>query len=331
MSNSYLVCGAGGFIGGHLVKDLLNQGYKVVCADIKPLERWFQKFDETENHVLDLKNFDNCLKISKDCDYIYNMACNMGGMGFIENNKAECMLSVLINTNLLRSSKINNIQKYFFSSSACVYNASKQNDVFVDGLKESDAYPADPEDGYGWEKLFSERMCRHFSEDFNLDTRVVRYHNVYGPLGTFDGGREKAPAALSRKIAEAKIHGKTDIEVWGDGKQTRSFMYIDDCIYGTKKIFNSNSNEIYNVGSSEQVSVDQMIDILEEIANIKIKRKYLIDKPKGVRGRSSNNEKIIKDFNWEPSTKLKDGLEITFKWVYDQIKNPNSPKKFRQF
>ena len=331
MSNRYLVCGAGGFIGGHLVKDLLDQGYKVVCADIKPLERWFQKFDETENHVLDLKNFDNCLKISKDCDYIYNMACNMGGMGFIENNKAECMLSVLINTNLLRSSNTNNIKKYFFSSSACVYNASKQNDVFVDALKESDAYPADPEDGYGWEKLFSERMCRHFSEDFNLDTKVVRYHNVYGPLGTFDGGREKAPAALSRKIAEAKIHGKTDIEVWGDGKQTRSFMYIDDCISGTKKIFNSNSNEIYNVGSSEQVSIDQMIDIIEEIANIKIKRKYLLDKPKGVRGRSNNNEKIIKDFNWEPSTKLKDGLEITFKWVYDQIKNPNSPKKFRQF
>ena len=331
MSTRYLVCGAGGFIGGHLVKDLLEQGFKVVCADIKPLEKWFQKFDETENHVLDLKNFDNCLKISKDCDYIYNMACNMGGMGFIENNKAECMLSVLINTNLLRSSKMNNIKKYFFSSSACVYNASKQNDVFVDALKESDAYPADPEDGYGWEKLFSERMCRHFSEDFNLDTKVVRYHNVYGPLGTFDGGREKAPAALSRKIAEAKIHGKTDIEVWGDGKQTRSFMYIDDCISGTKKIFNSNSNEIYNVGSSEQVSIDQMIDIIEEIANIKIKRKYLLDKPKGVRGRSSNNEKIIKDFNWEPSTKLKDGLEITFKWVYDQIKNPNSPKKFRQF
>tara|TARA_B100000989_G_scaffold297306_1_gene282723 strand:- start:84 stop:1079 length:996 start_codon:yes stop_codon:yes gene_type:complete len=331
MSNRYLVCGAGGFIGGHLVKDLLDQGYKVVCADIKPLERWFQKFDETENHILDLKNFDNCLKISKDCDYIYNMACNMGGMGFIENNKAECMLSVLINTNLLRSSKINSIKKYFFSSSACVYNASKQNDVFVNALKESDAYPADPEDGYGWEKLFSERMCRHFSEDFNLDTKVVRYHNVYGPLGTFDGGREKAPAALSRKIAEAKIHGKTDIEVWGDGKQTRSFMYIDDCISGTKKIFNSNSNQIYNVGSSEQVSIDQMIDIIEEIANIKIKRKYLLDKPKGVRGRSSNNEKIIKDFNWEPSTKLKDGLEITFKWVYDQIKNPNSPKKFRQF
>ena len=268
MSTRYLVCGAGGFIGGHLVKDLLEQGFKVVCADIKPLERWFQKFDETENHVLDLKNFDNCLKISKDCDYIYNMACNMGGMGFIENNKAECMLSVLINTNLLRSSKMNNIKKYFFSSSACVYNASKQNDVFVDALKESDAYPADPEDGYGWEKLFSERMCRHFSEDFNLDTKVVRYHNVYGPLGTFDGGREKAPAALSRKIAEAKIHGKRDIEVWGDGKQTRSFMYIDDCISGTKKIFNSNSNEIYNVGSSEQVSIDQMIDIIEEIANI---------------------------------------------------------------
>ena len=210
----YLVCGAGGFIGGHLVKNLMDEGHEVVCADIKPLEYWFQIFDENLNFSLDLKSYDNCLKVTKDIDYIYNMACNMGGMGFIENNKAECMLSVLINTNLLRACLINKVNKYFYSSSACVYNASKQKQTFVPGLKEEDAYPAEPEDGYGWEKLFSERMCRHFTEDFGLETRVVRYHNVYGPLGTYDGGREKAPAAMCRKIAEAKMKNIKEIEVW---------------------------------------------------------------------------------------------------------------------
>ena len=271
----YLVCGAGGFIGGHLVKDLMQDGHQVVCADIKPKEFWFQIFEENENYSLDLKSFDNCLKVTKNIDYIYNMACNMGGMGFIENNKAECMLSVLINTNLLRSSIENKIKKYFFSSSACVYNGSKQKNIFIPGLKETDAYPAEPEDGYGWEKLFSERMCRHFFEDFLLETRVVRYHNVYGPFGTYDGGREKAPAALCRKIIEAKINKKKDIEVWGDGEQTRSFMYITDCIEGTKKVFESNNGSPYNVGSDEQVSINQMIGLIEEIADYKVKKTSL--------------------------------------------------------
>ena len=223
--SKYLICGAGGFIGGHLAKKLLHDGHEVICSDIKPLEFWFQIFEENKNFSLDLKEYENCLKVSKGVDYVYNMACNMGGMGFIENNKAECMLSVLINTNLLRACLKNNVKKYFFSSSACVYNGSKQLKTFIPGLKESDSYPADPEDGYGWEKLFSERMCRHFTEDFGFPTSIVRYHNVYGPLGTFDGGREKAPAALCRKLAIAKINKIKSIEVWGDGQQTRSFIW----------------------------------------------------------------------------------------------------------
>jgi nucleoside-diphosphate-sugar epimerase len=323
-----LVTGAGGFIGGHLVVDLMKEGHEVICADIKPKEYWFQIFEENKNYSLDLKSYDSCIKVTKDVDYIYNMACNMGGMGFIENNKAECMLSVLINTNLLRASIENKVKKYLFSSSACVYNASKQEKVFISGLKEEDAYPAAPEDGYGWEKLFSERMCRHFMEDFSLETRVVRYHNVYGPFGTYDGGREKAPAALCRKIIEAKINKNHEIEVWGDGEQTRSFMYITDCIEGTKKIFNSNLSDPYNVGSDEQVSINQMIEIIEEIADFKVKRNYLLDKPKGVRGRSSDNKKILGDLNWQPSVKLKDGLELTYQWIFNQIKSGDNTSKF---
>jgi nucleoside-diphosphate-sugar epimerase len=237
MKEKILVCGAGGFIGGHLVSDLIkNSNFEIICVDIKPFEYWFQYFDDVENFSFDLKEYDNCLKVTKNVDYIYNMACNMGGMGFITNNKAECMLSVLINTNLLRAGLKNNIKKYFFSSSACVYNENIQKKTFIPGLKEADAYPAEPVDGYGWEKLFSERMCRHFTEDYKLPTRVARFHNIYGPIGTFDGGREKAPAALCRKVIQAKINAKKSIEIWGDGKQTRSFMYIDDCITGVKKI-----------------------------------------------------------------------------------------------
>jgi GDP-D-mannose 3', 5'-epimerase len=324
----YLVCGAGGFIGGHLVNNLMNEGHEVICVDIKPLEYWFQLFEKNKNFSLDLKENENCLKIIEGVDYVYNMACNMGGMGFIENNKAECMLSVLINTNLLRACLKHKVKKYFFSSSACVYNASKQKNTFVPGLKEEDAYPAEPEDGYGWEKLFSERMCRHFHEDFGIETRVARYHNVYGPLGTYDGGREKAPAALCRKIIDAKINNYKEIEVWGDGEQTRSFMFIDDCIKGTKKIFDHNSSMVYNLGSDEQVSINQMISVIEEIANYKIKKKYLLDKPKGVRGRSSDNTLILRDFNWVPSIKLKIGLKKTYEWIFKQMTSFDNSNKF---
>ena len=326
--STYLVAGAGGFIGGHLVKSLMSQGHKVICADVKPLQYWFQLFEENKNYSFDLKEYENCLKATEGVDYIYNMACNMGGMGFIENNKAECMLSVLINTNLLRACLINKVKKYFFSSSACVYNAKKQKEVFIPGLREKDAYPAEPEDGYGWEKLFSERMCRHFTEDFGLETRVIRYHNVYGPMGTYDGGREKAPAALCRKIILAKMSKNNSIEVWGDGEQTRSFMFIDDCLEGTQKIFNSKLTDVYNLGSDEQVSINQMISVIEEISNFKVEKKYQLDKPKGVRGRSSDNTKILNDLKWAPSIKLKDGLSKTYRWIYDQIVSGDNSKKF---
>jgi GDP-D-mannose 3',5'-epimerase len=328
MKKKFLVCGAGGFIGGHLVERLMSQGQEVICADIKPLEYWFQIFDQNKNYSLDLKEYENCLRVTNSVDYIFNMACNMGGMGFIENNKAECMLSVLINTNLLRASLVNKIKKYFFSSSACVYNAQKQKDNYIPGLKEEDAYPAEPEDGYGWEKLFSERMCRHFSEDFGLDTRVVRYHNVYGPLGTFDGGREKAPAALCRKIINAKLKNEKTIDVWGDGNQTRSFLFISDCLDGTEKVFNSSDQEVFNVGSSEQVSINEMIEIIEDIANIKLNKNYQLDKPKGVRGRSSDNTKIMSKINWKPKVNLRAGLEKTYNWIYKEITNGSNVKKF---
>ena len=326
--SKFLVCGAGGFIGGHLVSSLINEGHEVVCADIKPIENWFQIFGESKNLSLDLKDYDNCLKVTENVDFIYNMACNMGGMGFIENNKAECMLSVLINTNLLRACLVNKIKKYFFSSSACVYNADKQKNNFIEGLKEMDAYPAMPEDGYGWEKLFSERMCRHFYEDYGLETRVARYHNVYGPMGTFDGGREKAPAALCRKIIIAKNAGEKKIDVWGDGEQTRSFMFIDDCIKGTKRIFESNCREVLNIGSEEQVSINQMINKIEEIANCKIEKNYQLDKPKGVRGRSSNNDLVRKTIGWDSEVSLRLGLEKTYKWINEEIAKKLNNNKF---
>ncbi len=317
-----LVVGAGGFIGGHLIKKLLENGNSITAVDIKPKEYWFQDFDIVKNYYsTDMKLYDNCIKLTKNIDYIFNMACNMGGMGFIENNKAECMQSVLINTNLLIASKENKIQKYFFSSSACAYNISKQQNNFVDGLKEEDAYPADPEDGYGWEKLFSERMCRHFMEDYGIEVRIARYHNIYGPFGTFDGGREKAPAALCRKVINSKLNNDKIIDVWGDGNQTRSFLYIDDCVDGTIKLFESNYSEPVNIGSDEQVSINQMIDILEEISDNKaLKKKYQLDKPKGVRGRSSNNDLVKKVLGWSYQIKLKDGLKKTYEWIYSEIK-----------
>ena len=321
-----LVVGAGGFIGGHLIKRLMKNENFIIATDIKPKEYWFQDFEKAKNYYsMDMKEIDNCRKVTKNVDYVFNMACNMGGMGFIENNKAECMQSVLINTNLLIASKENKIKRYFFSSSACAYNKNKQQDVFIKGLKEKDAYPADPEDGYGWEKLFSERMCRHFMEDYGIEIRIARYHNIYGPFGTYDGGREKAPAALCRKIINAKKNNEDKIYVWGDGKQTRSFLYIDDCIEGTIRLFESDYSEPVNIGSDEQVSINQMIDIIENISKVKkLKRDYQLDKPKGVRGRSSNNELVKEVLNWSYEIKLRDGLKKTFDWMSNEISKRGS-------
>lgn len=317
MKYKYLVVGAGGFIGGHLVKRLLDDGAAVIAADIKPLDLWFQKFDNSENYSLDMQEYENCLKVSKNVDYVMNLACNMGGIGFIENNKADCMLSVLINTNLLRACTKNRVKKYFFSSSACAYNTNLQTNHDIEGLKESDAYPAMPEDGYGWEKLFSERMCRHFTEDYGLETRVARFHNIYGPLGTFDGGREKAPAALCRKMIEAKINKNKTLDIWGDGKQTRSFLYIDDCVEAIIKLFNSNFSNPINIGSEEKVSINQLVEIIESISNYKVDRKYQLDMPKGVNGRSSNNDLIKKILNWNYTYSLKEGIRKTYDWIED--------------
>jgi nucleoside-diphosphate-sugar epimerase len=321
---NYLIVGAGGFIGGHLVNRLLVEGYKVRSVDIKPLEFWFQQYDKSENFSLDMSDLVNCEKMTANVNYVLNLACNMGGIGFIENNKAECMLSVLINTHLLKACLKNKVKKYFFSSSACAYNTNLQKDPNIEGLKEEDAYPAMPEDGYGWEKLFSERMCRHFTEDFKLETRVARFHNIYGPFGTFDGGREKAPAALCRKVIEARTNNNKTLEVWGDGNQTRSFLYIDDCIDAILKLFHSNFKDPINIGSEEKVSINQLIDIIENIANIKLKREYQLDKPKGVNGRSSNNDLIKKVLNWNYNYSLKEGIEKTYNWINQLYQNKNN-------
>ncbi len=320
-----LVVGAGGFIAGHLIKELTKNGNSITATDIKPKEYWFQDFDTAKNfYSTDMKDIDNCRKVTDNIDYVFNMACNMGGMGFIENNKAECMQSVLINTNLLIACKEKGVKKYFFSSSACAYNKKKQEDVFIKGLKEDDAYPADPEDGYGWEKLFSERMCRHFMEDYGIQVRIARYHNIYGPYGTYDGGREKAPAALCRKVLNAKKNNNK-IEVWGDGMQTRTFLYIDDCIEGTLRLFESDYSDPVNIGSDEQVSINQMIEIIENISGIKkLERIYQLDKPKGVRGRSSNNDLAKKILKWSYKIKLKNGLKKTYDWISSEVNKQGS-------
>ena len=315
-----LVAGAGGFIGGWLVRNLIERGYtKIRAVDLKPKNEWYQEFPEVENIVLDLQGLDESRLAAKDTRLIYNLAADMGGMGFIENNKAACMLSVLINTHLLMAAKEFGTQRFFYASSACVYNGLKQLDSKNPGLKEEDAYPALPEDGYGWEKLFSERMCINFTEDYGIETRVARYHNVYGPNGTYDGGREKAPAAICRKVAQAKISGKHEIEIWGDGEQTRSFTYIDDTVFGTQLLTHSEFSEPINLGSDEMVTINQLVDIAEKIAGIKLTRTYDLDAPKGVRGRNSDNQLIKKELNWAPTISLTTGLTKTYEWIYDQI------------
>ncbi len=318
--NKILVCGAGGFIGGHLIADLRRQGHTNLRAvDRKPLAEWYQRFDDVENFHLNMERLEDCEKVVEGADVVYNLAADMGGMGFIELNKALCMITVLINTHLLLAAKKFGVKRFFYASSACVYNGDKQKDPNHTALKEEDAYPALPEDGYGWEKLFSERMCRHFREDFGVQTRIARYHNVYGPNGTYDGGREKAPAAVCRKVIAAKLSGKHEIEIWGSGNQTRSFMYIDDCLKGTQMLTNSDTIEPINIGSSEMVSINQLVDIVEHIAGLKLKRNYNLSAPKGVNGRNSDNTLIQKVFGWEPNTKLRDGMEKTYRWIYDEM------------
>ena len=313
-----VVAGGGGFIGGHLVGALLAEGHQVRSVDCKPFEDWYQVHADADNVVADLQGLDACMAACAGMDQCYQLAADMGGMGFIENNKALCMLSVLINTHMVLAAKEHGLERYFYASSACVYNADKQKNEDVVALREDDAYPAMPEDGYGWEKLFSERMCRHFREDFGLRTRIARYHNVYGPLGTWEGGREKVPAAICRKVIHAKATGNLDIEIWGDGKQTRSFMYIDDCLKGTRDIMGSDIVAPINLGSSELTTINGLVDVVEEIAGVKLTRHYKLDAPKGVNGRNSDNTMIQRELGWEPSIRLRDGLELTYRWIQDE-------------
>ncbi len=319
-----VVAGAGGFIGGHLARKLKDMGNDVRAVDKKPMNQWYQVHTDIDNLVLDLNSKENCYAALNGYNEVFNLAADMGGMGFIENHKAECMLSVLINTHLLMAAKDLGIDRFFYASSACVYNGEKQQETENPGLKESDAYPAQAEDGYGWEKLFSERMCRHFREDYGINTRVARFHNVYGPHGTWDGGREKAPAAMIRKVLEAKLYGKKDINIWGDGEQTRSFMYITDCVEGILKIMYSDIIEPMNLGSSEMVSINKLVDIVEEIASEKLNRTYDLDAPKGVRGRNSDNTMILDLLKWEPTLPLIKGMKETYDWIKIQMETGNN-------
>jgi nucleoside-diphosphate-sugar epimerase len=315
-----LVTGAGGFIGGHLVASLLQQGRSVRGVDVKPLDQWHQVHDGAENIRGDVSLLETARAAVDGAQRVYNLAADMGGMGFIENNKAACMMSVLTSTHVLQASREAGVERYFYSSSACVYAAGHQTSADVVPLTEKDAYPAMPEDGYGWEKLFSERMARHYLEDYGVQTRVARYHNVYGEHGTWDGGREKAPAAICRKVATAAITGGSTIDVWGDGLQTRSFMYIDDCIKGTQLIADADDPEPVNLGSDELVTINQMVDIVETIAGVRLERRHDLTAPQGVRGRSSDNTEIVRRYGWAPSVSLADGLERTYRWIYDEVK-----------
>lgn len=318
------VTGAGGFIGGHLVNHLGAQGHHVIAIDVKPYEAWYQHPAELtkcyDHFDLRYVNPNDLAAIVHGCDQVYALAADMGGMGYIEYHKLACSLNVLTSANTMFGSEIGGVGKMFYASSACVYNADKQATVEAKPLKESDAYPAMPEDGYGWEKLYSERLATHFDRESQMQTRVARYHNVYGPKGAWQGGREKAPAALCRKVIECHMNGEDDIHIWGDGQQTRSFMYIDDCIDGTMKIMNMRQHQILNLGSSELVSINQLLDIIEEIAGFpRLNRRYNFEAPTGVRGRNSDNTNIKTELNWEPRISLYEGLEATYAWIRDEM------------
>lgn len=315
-----LVTGAGGFIGHHLTTFLKKSGYWVRGVDLHLPEYEETQADEFE--LLDLRRWDGCLQATRGIDEVYNLAANMGGIGFIEHNKAVIMHdNVLINTHMLEAARLNGIQRYLYTSSACIYPGYRQQSPDVTPLKEEDAYPADAEDGYGWEKLFSERQCRHYKEDYGLETRVVRFHNIFGPLGTYDGGREKSPAAICRKVALAG--DGEEIEVWGDGKQTRSYCYIDDCVAGIYRLMQSNHHEPLNLGQDRLINVNELVDMVSAVAGKRLIKRYNLSAPQGVRGRNSDNNRLREVLQWEPQISLEEGLRRTYVWIKGQIeRNP---------
>ncbi|CAA9380739.1 MAG: dTDP-glucose 4,6-dehydratase [uncultured Pyrinomonadaceae bacterium] len=324
-----LVTGAGGFIGSHLVTYLKNKNYWVRGVDIKHTE--FGKTDADEFEILDLRRWDNCLQATRGVEEVYALAADMGGMGFISNHHAQILYNnSLINLHTLEAAKTNGVQRYLYTSSACIYPEHLQGEADVKPLKESDAYPAQPQDAYGWEKLISEILCMHYRNDYGIETRTVRFHNIFGEKGTWDGGREKAPAAMCRKIAEAKLTGKTEIEIWGDGDQTRSFCYIEDCVEGIYRLMHSDFHEPLNLGQDRMVTINQLADIVAEIADVKISKKH-IDGPQGVRGRNSDNTKLREVLGWEPSISLEDGLKTTYRWIEKQVEESLSKEKKEKF
>ena len=317
-----LVTGAGGFIGHHLTNYLVDRGYWVRGVDIKEPE--YEPTRAQEFLLLDLTEADNCLEATRNVDQVYGLAANMGGIGFIESNKAVIVRdNTFMNLHTIEAARINGVKRYLYTSSACIYPGYRQKETDVTPLREADAYPADAEDGYGWEKLYMERVCRHYTEDFGLDTRVVRFHNIFGPLGTYDGGREKSPAAICRKIAVAS--DVDEIEVWGDGEQTRSYCYIDDCVEGIYRLMQSDHREPINLGQDRMISINELVDMVATIAGKKIGKRYDLTKPQGVRGRNSDNTRLREILHWEPTISLEDGLNRTYHWIAAEMEKSAAP------
>jgi nucleoside-diphosphate-sugar epimerase len=310
-----LVAGAGGFIGGHLVARLLREGWTVRAFDCRAARDWAQRHAAADNHSADLRDNAACRRAVANCEWVFNLAADMGGMGYIETHRAACMLNVLISTQLIEAARAAKVSRYFFASSACVYPQARQDRIDLPPLREEDAYPADPEDGYGWEKLFGERLCRHFFEDYGFDARVARLHNVYGPFGAWRGGREKAPAALCRKVLEAAAMADPVLSIWGDGNQARSFLYVDDAVEGILRLMQGEARGPLNIGSEERVSVDGLVSLLEDLAGIRCRREYDPGAPRGVAGRSSDNTRVRRELGWEPQVPLREGLHRLMQWM----------------